>query len=45
MKMCRIGNQAITEFQDVLCAIRTISRRIDGLGSIIYQMAGTPFTP
>ncbi len=41
----RTGQQAITEFQDVLSHDENNLTAIDGLGSIIYQMAGTPFTP
>ncbi len=41
----RIGNQAITEFQDVLSVDPNNLSAIDGIGSIVYNMAGTPFTP
>jgi tetratricopeptide (TPR) repeat protein len=41
----RVGNQAITEFQDVLTVDPNNLSAIDGIGSIVFQMAGTPFTP
>jgi tetratricopeptide (TPR) repeat protein len=41
----RVGNQAITEFQDVLSVDPGNLSAIDGIGSIVFQMAGTPFTP
>jgi len=41
----RVGNQAITEFQDVLSVDPNNLSAIDGIGSIVYNMAGTPFTP
>src|ERR1700691_1204328 len=41
----RVGNQAITEFQDVLTVDPNNLSAIDGIGSILFQMAGTPFTP
>jgi tetratricopeptide (TPR) repeat protein len=40
----RVGQQAVTEFQDVLDHDPNNITAIDGLGSIIYQMAGTPFS-
>src|ERR1700722_18706413 len=41
----RVGQQAINEFQDVLSVDATNVSAIDGIGSILFQMAGTPFTP
>ena len=41
----RVGQQAITEFQDVLSVDANNLSAIDGIGSILFQMAGTPFTP
>jgi tetratricopeptide (TPR) repeat protein len=41
----RIGEQAVTEFQDVLTHDANNISAIDGLGSILFQMAGTPFQP
>jgi tetratricopeptide (TPR) repeat protein len=41
----RVGNQAISEFQDVLTVDANNLSALDGIGSILFQMAGTPFTP
>jgi tetratricopeptide (TPR) repeat protein len=41
----RMGQQAITEFQDVLSVAPTNLTAIDGIGSMMYQMASTPFDP
>jgi tetratricopeptide (TPR) repeat protein len=41
----RIGQQAVAEFQDVLTKDASNISAIDGLGSILFQMAGTPFQP
>ena len=41
----RLANQAIAEFQDVLTVDPNNTSAIDGIGSILYNMAGTPFTP
>jgi tetratricopeptide (TPR) repeat protein len=41
----RLANQAIAEFQDVLSVDAGNLPAIDGIGSILYNMAGTPFTP
>jgi hypothetical protein len=41
----RMGQQAIAEFQDVLQKDPGNLSAIDGLGSLLYNMAGTPFTP
>lgn len=41
----RLANQAIAEFQDVLGTDAGNIPAIDGIGSILYNMAGTPFTP
>src|SRR3989475_4923383 len=40
----RMGQQAIKEFQDVLSADASNISAIDGIGSILYNMAGTPYT-
>jgi tetratricopeptide (TPR) repeat protein len=39
----RVGEQAVAEFQDVLAHDANNISAIDGLGSILFQMAGTPF--
>jgi tetratricopeptide (TPR) repeat protein len=41
----RVGEQAIAEFKDVLTIDPNNLSAIDGLGSILYNMAGTPFQP
>lgn len=41
----RLGNQAITEFKDVLGVDPNNLSAIDGIGSILFQMAGTPYDP
>jgi tetratricopeptide (TPR) repeat protein len=41
----RTGEQAVAEFKDVLSHDAENLSAIDGLGSILYQMAGTPFQP
>jgi tetratricopeptide (TPR) repeat protein len=41
----RVGEQAVTEFQDVLTHDPGNLSAIDGIGSILFNMAGTPFTP
>ena len=41
----RLGNQAITEFKDVLDIDKNNMSAIDGVGSIIFQMAGQPYDP
>ncbi len=40
----RMGEQAIKEFQDVLTADTNNLSAIDGIGSILYNMAGTPYS-
>jgi tetratricopeptide (TPR) repeat protein len=40
----RMGEQAIKEFQDVLTADPNNISAVDGIGSILYNMAGTPYT-
>src|SRR6202049_2857624 len=40
----RMGEQAIKEFQDVLSADPNNISAIDGIGSILFNMAGTPYT-
>ena len=39
-----MGEQAINEFQEVLGADASNISAIDGIGSILYNMAGTPYT-
>ena len=39
------GNQAISEFKEVLNRDPKNLSAIDGIGSILFQMAGTPFDP
>src|SRR5277367_400483 len=39
----RMGNAAVQEFQDVLSVDPNNISAIDGIGSILYNMAGTPF--
>src|SRR5215469_16942817 len=41
----RLGNQAIAEFKDVLSVDANNLSAIDGIGSILFQMAGTPYDP
>jgi tetratricopeptide (TPR) repeat protein len=41
----RLGNQAIAEFKDVLSIAPDNLSAIDGIGSILYQMAGSPYDP
>ena len=41
----KLGNQAVTEFKDVLGIDPNNKSAIDGIGSIIFQMAGTPYDP
>lgn len=41
----RMGQQAIQEFQDVLEKDPNNLSAIDGIGSILYNMGGTPFDP
>jgi tetratricopeptide (TPR) repeat protein len=41
----RLGNQAIAEFKDVLSIAPENLSAIDGIGSIVFQMAGTPYDP
>jgi tetratricopeptide (TPR) repeat protein len=40
----RMGNAAVKEFQDVLAADPGNISAIDGIGSILYNMAGTPYS-
>ncbi|HEV2194558.1 MAG TPA: tetratricopeptide repeat protein [Candidatus Acidoferrum sp.] len=39
----KLGNQAIAEFKDVLAIDPNNLSAIDGIGSIVFQMAGTPY--
>jgi tetratricopeptide (TPR) repeat protein len=41
----RLGDQAILEYQDVLTQDPNNLSAIDGLGAILFNMAGTPFDP
>jgi len=41
----RLGEQAIAEFKDVLSIDPNNMSAIDGIGSIIFQMAGQPYDP
>lgn len=41
----RVGQQAVTEFQDVLSVDPGNLSALDGIGSMLYNMAGTPFDP
>ena len=41
----RLGTQAVNEFKEVLEIEPTNISAIDGIGSIIFQMAGTPYDP
>jgi tetratricopeptide (TPR) repeat protein len=41
----RLGNQAVTEFKDVLSIDPANLSAVDGIGSILFQMAGTPYDP
>jgi tetratricopeptide (TPR) repeat protein len=41
----RMGQAAVKEFQDVLSADANNISAIDGVGSILFNMAGTPYTP
>ncbi len=41
----RNGEQAIAEYQDVLNADPNNLTAIDGIGGMLYNMAGTPFDP
>jgi tetratricopeptide (TPR) repeat protein len=41
----RVGQQAVSEFQDVLSVDASNLSALDGIGSILYNMAGTPFDP
>jgi tetratricopeptide (TPR) repeat protein len=41
----RLGNQAVEEFKEVLAIDANNLSAIDGIGSILFQMAGTPYDP
>lgn len=41
----RNGKQAIAEFQDVLQVDASNLSAIDGIGSLLFQMGGTPYDP
>ena len=41
----RLGTQAVNEFKEVLTIEPNNISAIDGVGSIIFQMAGTPYDP
>jgi tetratricopeptide (TPR) repeat protein len=40
-----IGKQAVAEFKDILNTNPDNLNAIDGIGSILFQMAGTPYEP
>jgi len=40
-----IGKQAVAEFKDILNTNPDNLNAIDGIGSILFQMAGTPYDP
>jgi tetratricopeptide (TPR) repeat protein len=41
----RLGTQAVNEFKEVLTIDPNNLSAIDGIGSILFQMAGTPYDP
>jgi tetratricopeptide (TPR) repeat protein len=41
----RLGTQAVNEFKEVLSIEDKNISAIDGIGSILFQMAGTPYEP
>jgi tetratricopeptide (TPR) repeat protein len=41
----RLGTQAVNEFKEVLAIDDKNLSAIDGIGSILFQMAGTPYDP
>ena len=41
----RLGTQAVAEFKEVLAIDDKNLSAIDGIGSILFQMAGTPYDP
>jgi tetratricopeptide (TPR) repeat protein len=41
----RLGTQAVNEFKEVLAIDPNNISAIDGIGSILFQMAGTPYDP
>ena len=41
----RLGTQAVNEFKEVLSVDDRNISAIDGVGSILFQMAGTPYDP
>ncbi len=41
----KLGEQAVAEFKEVLEKDSNNLNAIDGIGSIMFQMAGTPYTP
>jgi Tetratricopeptide repeat len=41
----RLGEQAVSEFKEVLQIDPNNLSAIDGIGSILFQMAGTPYDP
>src|SRR5207245_8164057 len=41
----RLGNQAVEEFKEVLAIDDKNLSAIDGIGSILFQMAATPYDP
>jgi tetratricopeptide (TPR) repeat protein len=41
----KLGEQAVSEFKEVLDKDPNNLNAIDGIGSILFQMAGTPYSP
>jgi tetratricopeptide (TPR) repeat protein len=41
----RLGTQAVNEFKEVLSIAPNNKSAIDGIGSIVFQMAGQPYDP
>lgn len=41
----KLGEEAVAEFKDVLQLDPSNLTAIDGIGSMLFQMAGTPFSP
>jgi tetratricopeptide (TPR) repeat protein len=41
----KLGEQAVAEFKEVLAKDPKNLNAIDGIGSILFQMAGTPYSP
>jgi tetratricopeptide (TPR) repeat protein len=41
----KIGQQAVAEFKEILNSYPDNLNAVDGIGSILFQMAGTPYDP